>query len=65
MEEYTIEEKIDAQAKYCEENDVPHFAPYTGRCWACGRQIYNKISYERAANRLITGCPYCHRSYVD
>jgi len=57
--------KIRAQAEYCELNDAPHFAPSTGLCWRCRKQIYNKISIIQAANSLITGCPYCHRSYCD
>lgn len=60
-----IRVKIQAQKKYCEENHVPHFAPKTGFCFNCGRQIYTRISLEYAANRLITGCPYCHSTYCD
>lgn len=53
-----------AQMEFCKLRDVPHFAP-TSRCWSCGRNIYAKISVERAGRELITGCPYCHRTFCD
>ena len=61
----TIPIKIMAQKEYCKETGAPHFAPASGMCWSCNRQIYNEIDVVRAANSLITGCPYCHRSYCD
>lgn len=54
-----------AQDQYCVENDKPHFAPYSGYCYACGADIYSLISVEEAGRRLITGCPFCHASYCD
>ena len=56
---------IEAQAKYCKDNDLPHFAPFDGVCWSCGNQIYEKISVEEAGSKLITGCPRCCSSYCD
>lgn len=67
---------MEAQKKLCEENGWPHFAPTNGRCWRCGKNIYEKsvntltgqesgISVEYAATRLVTGCPHCNRSYCD
>lgn len=71
---------IEAQRKYCEDNKAPHFAPRSGRCWSCGRNIYEEyksvsfysdhvritgITTEKAANSLVTGCPHCNRSYCD
>lgn len=55
------------QERYCDEHKFPHFAPRTGTCWCCGKNIYAEggISVEEAGLRLITGCPFCHRSYVD
>ncbi|HBV87014.1 MAG TPA: hypothetical protein DEF42_10270 [Desulfosporosinus sp.] len=29
------------QAEYCRVNKVPHFAPESGRCWRCHRNIYD------------------------
>lgn len=60
-----IEEKRLAQQKYAKEKKLPLFAPLSGKCWSCGRNIYNAISLEEASTRLITGCPYCHRTYCD
>lgn len=56
-----------AQDKYCLEHEIPHFAPHNGICWNCNRNIYDDggISVEESGSRLITGCPFCHRSYVD
>jgi len=66
-----------AQSKYCVDNQLPHFAPYSGFCYNCAQQIYGKgrrrmggeiedgISVETAGTEIITGCPYCNRSYCD
>lgn len=54
-----------AQAIYCKQNKLPHFAPEDGRCYSCGHNIYDTITAERAAKELITGCPKCHYSYCD
>lgn len=64
---FDIPAAVDAQKEYCEKNNYPHFAPSNGICWCCGKNIYSVdgISVERAANNLITGCPFCHRSYCD
>lgn len=60
-----IKEKIQAQKDYCKKNGVPFFAPENGKCWNCRNQIFNRYSLEEAGNHIITGCPYCHRSYCD
>ncbi len=56
-----------AQKNYCKEKVYPLFAPKDGVCWNCGKNIYcvNGISVEQASNNLITGCPFCHRSFCD
>ena len=57
-----------AQKKYCEEHNLPHFAPESGVCWRCGNNIYygqRGISVEEAGSTLITGCPHCHWSYCE
>lgn len=54
------------------------FAPADGFCYNCRQQIYSAegfsgvgrrkeegISVEKARSEFITGCPFCHRSYVD
>lgn len=63
-----LKERIDAQRKYCQANSLPMFAPGNGACPFCGRDIYSgPYGYDekRAGGTLITGCPYCHRSFVD
>ena len=54
-----------AQRAYAKLHGLPVFAPETGRCFKCKRDIYQKISVERARRELITGCPYCCYSYVE
>lgn len=75
---YDINESIKAQAQYCIEKDMPHFAPANGRCWTCQKNIYTKIekvwngkvittgiTTKEASAGLVTGCPHCNRSYCD
>jgi len=54
--------KIDAQKKYAGDWN---FAPDDGICWGCHKQIYERISIEKASSELITGCPWCNKTYVD
>jgi len=56
-----IQASIEAQKKLCEEKGLPHFAPSSGICWSCSRQIYLWLD----GHSFITGCPACHRSYCD
>ena len=72
---FDVKEAIKAQEKLCREKGYPHFAPYDGECWSCGKNIYMQyplsrrpnrgISVERASKELITGCPHCNRTYCD
>lgn len=54
MSEYDIVKAREAQAKYCEEHNAPHFAPYTGVCWKCKRNIFEQIGWkwERLPNGI-------------
>ena len=94
--EYDITKAAAAQAKYCRETSFPYFAPSTGSCFKCKRNIYERVGWrneyspnripirriqvpinspevefitgipvEKAATKLITGCPHCNRSYCD
>lgn len=56
-----------AQAAYCKEKNTPLFAPPSGLCWRCGRNIYSKDGYtvKEAKTELITSCPFCHGSFID
>jgi len=60
-----VRSAIAAQKQYCEDNHDPLFAPDDGFCWSCGEQIYANGYENQAATTLITGCPHCHRSYID
>ena len=66
-----------AQAQFCEDHELPLFAPDNGWCIACGRNIYEPytcrrgnetvtygITVEYAGKKLITGCPFCHTSFA-
>lgn len=43
------------------------FAPSHGYCYRCNKNIYSEggISVEQASTSFVTGCPFCHISYVD
>lgn len=56
---------VNAQRKLCEQKEYPHFAPSNGVCYSCCKQIYERITLNRASTDLITGCPHCSRSYCD
>ena len=70
-----INECIALQKKYCDKSGAPHFAPSSGRCFNCNRNIYDDyvingrdskgITLESAEKELVTGCPHCNRSYCD
>lgn len=47
----------------CTINDML-FVPLDGICWACGGDL---VAYYIAKNGLAkpTGCPLCHRSFVE
>ncbi|WP_339271678.1 hypothetical protein NYE54_09120 [Paenibacillus sp. FSL K6-1330] len=50
---YNTNESIEAQKKYCEEHEAPHFAPNTGRCWNCNQNIYQPIGWKYENGRGI------------
>lgn len=70
-------EAAKAQEDYCNENEVPRFAPGNGWCSSCGRNIYEPYTYRRepiattgisveeAGRKLITSCPHCNRTFCD
>ena len=66
METYDINKAVEAQKKFREENELPNFAG-NGVCFRCGRNVYDEGGYsvEYASERLVTGCPYCYRSFCD
>ena len=64
-----------AQEKYCDEHEIPCFAPHDGICERCGRNIYLPtngrdhlilgITPEEAGKMHITGCCHCGYSFCD
>jgi len=53
-----------AQRKLCTEKGYPHFAPPSGRCSACGKNIYAGDRAQTGESH-VTGCWHCQRSYCD
>ena len=72
---YDTAEAVKAQERYCDEHEIPIFAPRNGLCSWCGRNIYEPVktrtgmvygySVEYAEQHLITGCPYCNTTFAD
>lgn len=66
-----INECIKEQVQVCKGKSFPHFAPSSGVCWKCNRNIYqnyrlgNRISIGERGKSPVTGCPHCNRSYCD
>lgn len=71
----SIEAAKLAQEEYCEENGVPHFAPYSGICHRCFRNIYQRhvekdkddrgYTAQEARHTHITSCPHCNASFLE
>lgn len=68
---YDFNEARKEQDKFCEARGWPNFAELaTGNhavCPLCRGDIYSAGGYtvEQAASELITGCPFCGKSFVD
>lgn len=57
--------KAIAQGKYCKANNLPYFAPVRENCSNCHRNVFAGYTMEQCKTTLITGCPFCHKSFVD
>ena len=56
---------LQKQRQVCREGKMPFFMPSSGYC-GCGRDIVEgEMEYGNDGRTLVTGCPYCHRSYCD
>lgn len=71
---FDVTASCKAQSEYCKQINAPYFAPESGRCWKCGKNIYDPhenhgyiqgITVERAGSELITGCPHCNTTFCD
>lgn len=70
-----LQECKDNQVKLWEEKKLPDFAPRSGKCYKCNRDIYQnyiigthwspRLSNGHDGKELVTGCPHCHRSFCD
>lgn len=56
-------QKYELQKEYCKINKEPLFS--LRLCYFCQKDIYEHITEEKAKSTLITGCPFCNRSFVD
>ena len=80
MSEYNVDASRKAQSAYCDEKNLPHFAPFDGVCFSCHQQIYARVEHQNpydgrksytgiptdlAASMLITGCPHCSSSFCE
>ena len=50
---FNIVKAREAQKKYCEEKGLPYFAPSSGYCWKCNRNIYEQIGWKVENGRNI------------
>lgn len=70
---YDVGMATAAQDEYCHINHTPHFAPYSGFCYKCNRNIYvpyqtldgavKGIPVKWARTHLVTKCPHCNYSF--
>ena len=65
MEESERREKTKLQEEYAKSIGAPCFISISGYCWSCGRDLLEYYSDDALSKSLITGCPYCHRSFCD
>jgi len=66
MSEEERKKFIDNQEKYCKEHNAPFFMAKSGMCWRCERDIIpREIERGNDGSHLVTGCPFCFRSYCD
>lgn len=61
-----MNEYAKKQEEFCEKNGYPKFAPRDGVCYSCNKNIYDdEATAKFADSHLITGCPFCSKSYCD
>lgn len=66
MENLLIKQAAKMQSVWCKSHSVTRFAPDSGICFVCGRQIYDTPEMQaKAGKQLITGCPHCSWSYCE
>ena len=53
------------QEAFCKEYDRPIYVPRDGFCWRCNRNIWDRITADRATGEYITKCPFCGYSFCE
>lgn len=56
------EELYKSRAKDCEVID---FLDGERQCFRCNKNVYEHVDDFTVKKGMITGCPVCHRSFVD
>ena len=57
---------LQKQRQVCREGKMPFFMPSSGYCWGCGGDVVAGEMAEGNDGRiLVTGCPFCHRSWCE
>lgn len=62
-----VKAAVEAQTQYCDEHEQPMFIPRDGYCEHCMRPIFGQggYTYHHAMTRLLTSCPFCHKTFCD
>jgi hypothetical protein len=56
----------EVQKQFCEKTNNSLFMPINGVCWKCHKYIFDdKETTEKAHCEVITGCPFCNKSFLD
>lgn len=64
MTTYELSRAAKVQAEYCASHHLPNFVG-DGECEACHRNVFSYYEEEKAGRMLVTGCPFCHHSFVE
>lgn len=66
MSKITKKEFIENQKEYAKRIKAPMFLPPHGWCYSCHSDIVNELIKRghEGNEKLITGCPVCHTSFV-
>lgn len=56
------EELYKSRAQSCEVID---WLDGDNQCFSCHKNVYKYVDDYTVKNGMLTGCPICHRSFVD
>jgi hypothetical protein len=63
--DFKTKNKIEAQRRYCENKQQIMFLPEDAKCYKCGKNVVEHLSFATCAIKLITGCQYCGNSFCE